>query len=273
MKIGVDTAAFDAAMQRQRAEARKAWSGSGEAATETVWFAVKDRAGATDFLGYDTEKAEGVIAALVRDGAQVEKLSAGEKGGVILNQTPFLRRIGRPGRRHRRTACPRRADAGGKHRQESRRPVRARGRRRGRRSRPLAPALQLEVDHERRMAIRANHSATHLLHEALREVLGDHVAQKGSLVAPDRLRFDFAHPKPVTDQELAQIEDIANQVVLENAPVVTRLMAVDQAIESGARALFGEKYGDEVRVVSMGSGPAPRLFGRICVWCRCGAHR
>ena len=125
-------------------------------------------------------------------------------------------------------------------------------------------ALELVVDHERRAAIRANHSATHLLHEALREVLGDHVAQKGSLVAPDKLRFDFAHPKPVTDQELARVEDLANRVVLENAPVVTRLMAVDQAIESGARALFGEKYGEEVRVVSMGAGARHAFSVELC---------
>src|SRR6202040_1341662 len=110
------------------------------------------------------------------------------------------------------------------------------------------------VDHARRLAIRANHSATHLLHEALRMVLGDHVAQKGSLVAPDRLRFDIAHPKPVTAAELSQVEDIANRIILQNAPVITRLMAVDEAVASGARALFGEKYGDEVRVVAMGEG-------------------
>jgi alanyl-tRNA synthetase len=125
-------------------------------------------------------------------------------------------------------------------------------------------ALELEVDRERRAAIRANHSATHLLHEALREVLGDHVAQKGSLVAPDRLRFDFAHPKPVTDQELAEVEDLANRVILENAAVATRLMEVDQAIESGARALFGEKYGDEVRVVSMGAGARRPFSVELC---------
>ena len=116
----------------------------------------------------------------------------------------------------------------------------------------VGAAVELEVDHTRRSAIRANHSATHLLHEALRLVLGDHVAQKGSLVAPDRLRFDFSHPKPINDDELARIEDIANTVILQNSAVETRLMAVDDAIESGARALFGEKYGDEVRVVSMG---------------------
>ena len=262
-KIGVDTTAFDAAMQRQRAEARKAWTGSGEAATETVWFAVKDKVGATDFLGYDTEKAEGVVGALVRDGAQVEKLSAGEKGFVILNQTPFYAESGGQV-----------GDTGVLHGPKMRMRVENTAKKVGDlfvhqvvvEEGEITPgvALELEVDHERRSAVRANHSATHLLHEALREVLGDHVAQKGSLVASDRLRFDFAHPKPVTDQELARIEDIANQVVLENAPVVTRLMAVDQAIESGARALFGEKYGDEVRVVTMGEGAHRAFSVELC---------
>ncbi len=262
-KIGVDTPAFDAAMQRQRAEARKAWTGSGEAATETVWFAIKDQVGATDFLGYDTEQAEGVVAALVRDGAQVKKLSAGEKGGVILNQTPFYAESGGQV-----------GDTGVLHAPGVRMRVENTAKKLGSlfvhevvvEEGAIEPgaALQLEVDHERRTAVRANHSATHLLHEALREVLGDHVAQKGSLVAPDRLRFDFAHPKPISDQELAEIEDIANRVVLENAPVVTRLMAVDQAIESGARALFGEKYGDEVRVVSMGAGSRHAFSVELC---------
>src|SRR5271156_3977761 len=118
----------------------------------------------------------------------------------------------------------------------------------------VGAALDLKVDHARRSAIRQNHSATHLLHEALRQILGDHVAQKGSLVAPDRLRFDISHPKPITAAELEKVEDIANDLVLQNSPVTTRLMAVDDAIASGARALFGEKYGDEVRVVAMGDG-------------------
>jgi alanyl-tRNA synthetase len=262
-KIGVDTAVFDTAMQRQRAEARKAWAGSGESATETVWFAVKDKAGASDFLGYDTEKAEGVVTALVRDGALVEKLSAGEKGGVILNQTPFYAESGGQV-----------GDTGVLSGPKLRMRVENTSKKVGdlfvhevvveEGEVAIGVALELEVDHERRAAIRANHSATHLLHEALREVLGDHVAQKGSQVAPDKLRFDFAHPKPVTDQELAQVEDLANRVVLENAPVVTRLMAVDQAIESGARALFGEKYGDEVRVVSMGAGARHAFSVELC---------
>jgi alanyl-tRNA synthetase len=262
-KIGVDKEAFDAAMQRQRAEARKAWTGSGEAATETIWFAVKDEVGATDFLGYDTEKAEGVVVALLRDGERRQKLSAGESGLVILNQTPFYAESGGqvgdtgalhgPGLRIRVDNTTKKLGDLFAHEVVVEEGEVA-----------LGAALQLEVDHERRSAVRANHSATHLLHEALREVLGDHVAQKGSLVAPDKLRFDFAHPKPISDQELAQIEDLANRAVLENGEVVTRLMAVDQAVESGARALFGEKYGDEVRVVSMGSNGLKPFSIELC---------
>src|SRR5215470_3366326 len=251
--ITVNTGAFDVAMERQREKARAAWAGSGEAATEAVWFALREKVGATEFLGYETESAEGVVKALVKDGAEVAELKKGESGAVLLNQTPFYGESGgqvgdtgvmaADGVRFRVTDTQKKAgdvfvhsgtvEAG-----------------------TLKPdvALALDVDHARRGDIRRNHSATHLLHEALRQVLGDHVAQKGSLVAPDRLRFDFVHNKPVTDQEIARVEDLANERVLENAPVVTRLMAVDDAIASGARALFGEKYGEEVRVVAMGEG-------------------
>ncbi|MCW2315441.1 alanyl-tRNA synthetase [Rhodoblastus acidophilus] len=262
-KIGVDKDGFDAAMARQKAEARKSWSGSGEAATETIWFSVKDRVGATEFLGYETERAEGVVVALVRDGAEQPKLTTGEKGFVVLNQTPFYAesggQVGDTGLLHA-SGVKFRVDNVLKkvgdlfvHEGEV-----VEG------EFELGAALELDVDVARRAAIRANHSATHLLHEALRQVLGDHVAQKGSLVAADRLRFDFAHPKPVTDQELAEVEEIANRVILENGAVETRLMDVDQAIESGARALFGEKYGDEVRVVSMGHGQNHAFSVELC---------
>jgi alanyl-tRNA synthetase len=249
--IGVDTQGFAEAMERQRAEARKAWAGSGEAATENLWFAVRDRAGATEFLGYDTEEAAGIVIALVTEGAEVQRLKTGQSGAVILNQTPFYGESGgqvgdtgifsAPGVRFRVTDTQKKLGDVFVHSG-----VIAQG------ELTLGQSLELKVDHQRRGAIRANHSATHLLHEALRQVLGDHVAQKGSLVAPDRLRFDFAHPKPISDDELSAVEDLANAHILKNTPVETRLMAVDEAIESGARALFGEKYGDEVRVVSMG---------------------
>lgn len=250
--IGVELDSFNSAMERQRAKARASWAGSGEAATDALWFALREKIGATEFLGYDTESAEGVVAAIVRDGQEVESLKAGEGGAIILNQTPFYGESGGQvgdtglmsgeGVRLRVADTQKRAGDLIVHSGTLEQGVLSVG----------AP-LALEVDHGRRSLIRANHSATHLLHEALRQVLGDHVAQKGSLVAPDRLRFDFAHPKPMSDEEVERIEDIANDKVLENSEVTTRLMAVDEAIASGARALFGEKYGEEVRVVAMGN--------------------
>jgi len=249
--IEVDVVDFDAAMERQREKARASWSGSGEAATEALWFSLREKVGPTEFLGYDTESAEGVVLALVRDGHEVKTLKQGETGAVVLNQTPFYGESGGQvgdtgimsvdGVRFRVTDTQKKAgdvlvhtgvveEGALKH----------------------DLALTLDVDHARRTHIRRNHSATHLLHEALRQVLGDHVAQKGSLVAPDRLRFDFSHPKPISGAELEQIEDFANDMVLQNSEVFTHLMTVDDAIASGARALFGEKYGDEVRVVAMG---------------------
>jgi alanyl-tRNA synthetase len=250
--IAVDLDGFNRAMAEQREKARAAWVGSGDSATEAVWFAVRQKVGATEFLGYETETAEGVAVALVREGEEVDALSAGESGSVILNQTPFYAEAGGQvgdtgtmigeGVKVRVTDTQKKATDLFVHSVVVETGKLARN-----------AALALEVDHARRTSIRQNHSATHLLHEALREVLGDHVAQKGSLVAPDRLRFDFSHPKPMTREEIDRVEDIANDAVLQNAPVVTRLMAVDEAIASGARALFGEKYGDEVRVVAMGA--------------------
>ncbi|MCI0466777.1 MAG: alanine--tRNA ligase [Beijerinckiaceae bacterium] len=249
--FGVDTAGFAAAMERQRAEARKAWAGSGEMATEAFWFAIKEKTGATDFLGYDMERAEGLAVALLKDGKEVSALRTGESGSVILNQTPFYGesggQLGDTGYMHghgvRFRVCDTQKKLGSLFVHDG---VVEEG--------ELRPglALELAVGHERRKALRANHSATHLLHEALRQVLGAHVSQKGSLVAPDRLRFDFTHHKPLSPDELARIEDIANREVTGNTQVVTHLMGLDDAIQSGARALFGEKYGEEVRVVSMG---------------------
>jgi alanyl-tRNA synthetase len=259
--ITVDTAGFDAAMARQKAEARAAWSGSGEAATETVWFGLRDRVGATEFLGYTEEKAQGAVVALLKDGQEVERLEAGETGAVVLNQTPFYAesggQVGDHGVMAGEGATLRVTDVAKKlgdlfvHTVEV-----AEG------SVAIGDELTLEVEHARRTHVRGNHSATHLLHEALRLTLGDHIAQKGSLVAPDRLRFDFSHPKPISDAELTEIERVANAVVWQNDPVVTRVMPVADAMESGARALFGEKYGDEVRVVSMGraAGGSNRAF-------------
>jgi len=251
--ITVDTAAFQTAMKKQKEAAKAAWKGSGEAATEGLWFEIKDKTGASEFLGYDTETAEGIVAALVSGGKEVTNLRAGQEGALVLNQTPFYGESGGQvgdtgiikgpkGAIFRVTDTQKKlgdlfvhigkVEAG---------------------TFTAGDAVELEVDHARRLATRANHSATHLLHEALRQVLGTHVAQKGSLVSPDRLRFDFSHTKPMSAEEIKAVEDMANAVLIENMPVVTRLMALDEARATGAMALFGEKYGDEVRVVSMGS--------------------
>ena len=250
--IGVDISSFSDAMERQRAEARKTWAGSGEAATEGVWLTLRDRFGATEFLGYAAESAEAQVLALVRNGAEVEALGEGEEGAIVVNQTPFYGESGgqvgdtgmivsENGARFRVTDTQKKADGVFVHIGKVEHGGFVPGQ-----------AVRLSIDIARRTAIRANHSATHLLHAALRSTLGTHVAQKGSLVAPDRLRFDFSHPKPMSENEMAAVEEMANGVVLQDAPVETRLMDRDSAIESGAMALFGEKYGDEVRVVSMG---------------------
>jgi len=249
--IGVDIASFTDAMEKQKEKARASWSGSGDTASENIWFPLREKLGATEFLGYETESAEGVVSALVKDGKDVDSLKAGESGAIVLNQTPFYAESGGQvgdtgmmtgeGVKFRVTDTQKKAGDLFVHQGTVEQGTLK-----------VGAALQLEVDHTRRASIRAHHSATHLLHEALRQVLGDHIAQRGSLVAPDRLRFDFVHPKPITPEELARVEDIANDVVLENDEVTTRLMGVDDAREAGARALFGEKYGDEVRVVSMG---------------------
>jgi alanyl-tRNA synthetase len=251
--IGVDIAAFTDAMEEQRKKARASWAGSGEAADEAVWFGIREKVGGTEFLGYETESAEGVVAALVRDGKEVDALRKGDSGAVVLNQTPFYGESGgqvgdtgvmtADGVRFKVTDTQKHLGDVFVHIGVVEEGMLKTG-----------AALALDVDHRRRGTIRKNHSATHLLHEALRQVLGDHVAQKGSLVAPDRLRFDFSHPKPMSAEEIERVEDIANDIVLQNAPVITRLLSRDDAIASGARALFGEKYGDEVRVVAMGEG-------------------
>ena len=250
--IAVDTDAFNSAMEKQKEEARRAWKGSGEAATEQVWFEVRERVGATEFLGYDTEQAEGVVGAIISGGRDVARLDTGAEGAIVVNQTPFYGESGGQvgdqgvirgagGALFRVTDTAKKLGDLFVHMGHVEAGTFARG-----------DAVELAVDHARRSATRANHSATHLVHEALRQVLGTHVAQKGSFVGPDRLRFDFSHTKPMTPAEMQAVEDMANAIIIQNAPVETRLMAIDDAMETGAMALFGEKYGDEVRVVSMG---------------------
>ncbi|MEA1937709.1 MAG: alanine--tRNA ligase, partial [Pseudomonadota bacterium] len=266
----VDTDGFDAAMARQKAEARKAWTGSGEAATERVWFDMREKLGATEFLGYDSDEAEGQVVALVRNGAPTSNAKAGETVYLIVNQTPFY---GESGGQAGDTGLIEGPDGLEIVVHDTRRhlgdlfvheAIVQKGRVK------IGDELHLIVDTKRRNAIAANHSATHLLHAALRALFGDHVIQKGSLVAPDRLRFDFSHPKPVTRDDIDALEAEINAAVRANSAVETHFMPIDAALEAGAMALFGEKYGKEVRVVRMGeAGHSVELCGGIHV-CRTG---
>ncbi|MEQ9045943.1 MAG: alanine--tRNA ligase, partial [Sneathiellaceae bacterium] len=258
----VDVAGFDSAMEEQKAKARAAWSGSGEAADATVWFDLAEKHSATDFLGYDTETAEGVVQAIVSEGKEIQSLhTEGGAAWVVFNQTPFYAEAGGQVADHGYV----RSLEGGREEGEARFSghVSDVQKRAGGLSAhyltvdsgklEVGDPVKLEVDHGRRTAIRSNHSATHLLHEALRKALGDHVAQRGSLNAPDRLRFDFSHAKGMTLEEIKQVEEEVNAYIRQNGKVETRIMTPDDARAIGAQALFGEKYGDEVRVVSMGS--------------------
>jgi alanyl-tRNA synthetase len=249
-KVAVE--GFETAMARQREEARKSWVGSGEAATEAVWFALREEVGATEFLGYETEIAEGVVLAILRDAERVTEAAAGDEISVVVNQTPFY---GESGGQVGDTGVIFSSEgaelavrdtvkkAGDLHVHLG---TLTHGNLR------VGEPVEMRVDGARRRLLRANHSVTHLLHQALRRRLGEHVTQKGSLVAPDRLRFDFSHPRPVTPEEIRAIEAEVNDRIRANSAVRTRLLTPDRAVADGALALFGEKYGDEVRVVGMG---------------------
>jgi alanyl-tRNA synthetase len=250
----VDLAGFEAAMARQREEARKSWRGSGSTATDRVWFEIREEVGATEFLGYTTGRAEGQAVAIVVGGERVEEALPGREIMLVANQTPFY---GEAGGQIGDTGTIRSGDAV-LHVTDTRKLLGDLHVHVGRlEGAPLkvGAVLEMQIDEVRRARLRRAHSATHLLHAALRRHLGTHVTQKGSLVAPDRLRFDFSHPKPVTPDELARIEAEVNTHIRANEPVTVRLMSREDAIASGAMALFGEKYGDEVRVVAMGRNP------------------
>jgi alanyl-tRNA synthetase len=262
--FGVDRAGFDSAMAEQKAAARAAWKGSGAKASEEVWFDIAEAQGATDFTGYAGHDGEGVVVALVRDGARVDRAGPGEKVAILTNQTPFYGESGgqigdtgkitgdkgleadvedtsKPlGRLHAHHAVVRAGEIA------------------------VGDAVHLSVDAERRAKVRANHSATHLLHAALRHRLGTHVTQKGSLVAPDYFRFDFSHPKALTREDIETIEAEVNRHIRDNEPVGTRLMTPEDAVAAGALALFGEKYGEEVRVLSMGRSDEADYSVELC---------
>jgi len=248
----VDVAGFEVAMAKQKADARAAWAGSGETGTARLWFELRDELGASEFLGYSTETAEGQIKALVRNGGRVADAKQGENIQIVVNQTPFYAESGgqmgdtgvittASGAVIRIDDTQKEADTVFVHHGHVEKGVVKTG-----------DVVKLDVDGERRSALRANHSATHLLHEALRRKLGAHVTQKGSLVAPDRLRFDFSQPTPIPAEALAEVEAEVNRRIRMNEEVITHLMSPQEALSTGAMALFGEKYGDEVRVLFMG---------------------
>ncbi|HYE29502.1 MAG TPA: alanine--tRNA ligase [Allosphingosinicella sp.] len=261
---GVDRAGFDAAMEAQKAAARAAWKGSGEKASEDVWFDIAEANGSTEFTGYAGHEGEGVVVALVRDGARQGCAVAGDRVAILTNQTPFYAESGGQIGDTGKITSDKGLDADV---EDTSKPL---GRlhvhhaivRSGQVK--VGDAVHLAVDAERRARVRANHSATHLLHAALRHRLGGHVTQKGSLVAPDYFRFDFSHPKALTPEDIAAIEEEVNRHIRENEDVTTRLMSPDEAIEAGAMALFGEKYGDEVRVLSMGRGDGASYSVELC---------
>jgi alanyl-tRNA synthetase len=250
--LQVDREGFDTAMAEQKAKARAAWKGSGSKANEEVWFDLAEQHGATEFIGYSGDEGEGVVLAIVSDGARVEKAEIGQTVEVLLNQTPFYGesggQIGDTGKLSNLKGFEGEVE-------DTSKPL---GKLHVLRAKVVAGELSVgdtvlqKVDAERRNRVRANHSATHLLHAALRRHLGTHVTQKGSLVAPDYFRFDFSHPRALSREEIAAVEAEVNAQIRSNETVTTRLMTPDEAISAGAMALFGEKYGDEVRVLSMG---------------------
>jgi len=250
--LTVDRAGFDSAMAEQKAAARAAWKGSGEKASDELWYDIVEALGPTEFTGYSGHDGEGVVLELIKDGLRTNEAKEGETVTILLNQTPFYAesggQVGDAGKLSSLLGFEGIVE-------DTSKPL---GKLHALLTKVVKGAvnvgdvLQQKVDVERRTATRANHSATHLLHAALRRRLGEHVTQKGSLVAPDRLRFDFSHPKALTPEEIAAIEADVNAEIRANEPVATRLMTPDEAVASGALALFGEKYGDEVRVLSMG---------------------
>jgi len=261
---GVDRAGFNAAMAEQKAAARAAWKGSGAKASEEIWFDIAEEHGSTEFTGYAGHEGEGQVIALVKDGVRVERAAPGDTVDIVTNQTPFYGesggQIGDSGKISSDKGLE--ADV-----EDTSKPLgRLHAHRATIRAGALAvgDAVHLSVDADRRARVRANHSATHLLHAALRHRLGTHVTQKGSLVAPDYFRFDFSHPKPLGREDIDAVEEEVNRHIRHNQPVTTRLMPPEEAVAAGAMALFGEKYGDEVRVLSMGTGPDAPYSVELC---------
>ncbi len=261
--LSIDTKKFQSLMQESRELAKKNWKGSGDAAVEDIWFGIKDKLGATEFLGYETNQAEGVILSLLKDNKEVKDLKSNDEGMIITNQTPFYGESGGQV-----------GDTGEIISGDFRFEVTDVQKKLGdlfvhygkviSGSIKLNDSVEMKINETRRNDTRAYHSATHLLHESLRRVLGTHVTQKGSLVEPSRLRFDFSHMKPISEDEINKIEKFVNSMVSKKTDVKTRLMTPDEAVENGALALFGEKYGEEVRVLSMGDDDGKYFSTELC---------
>ncbi|HEY8190047.1 MAG TPA: alanine--tRNA ligase [Micavibrio sp.] len=251
--IEVDVEGFNASMEKQREQARKSWSGSGDSKMDKIWFDILDKAGPTEFLGYENENAEGQVRALVRDGKLIDSAGSGESVQIIVNQTPFY---GESGGQVGDIGTIRAANGAEVAIVDTQKMLGKLFVHIGKVTKgtlKTGDAVELRVDHHYRSSIRSNHSATHLLHEALRRVLGTHVAQKGSRQDAERTRFDINHPSPIAGSQISEIERLVNDEIRANTDIVTRILPLDDAVNSGAMALFGEKYDDEVRVVSMGS--------------------
>jgi len=261
--LTVDGEKFDLLMKESKELAKKNWKGSGDSSIDQIWFDIKDRLGATDFLGYSTDKAEGVITLVLKNNKEVQDLQENDEGIIITNQTPFYGESGGQV-----------ADTGIISNEVFEFEVADVQKKLGdlfahygkviKGSVKLKDSVELKIDTQRRNNIRAYHSATHLLHEALRRVLGEHVTQKGSLVQSDRLRFDFSHMKPISEEEIGKIEHYVNSIIQKKSEVKTRIMTPKEAVENGALALFGEKYGDEVRVLSMGDEEDKFFSTELC---------
>jgi len=261
--LTIDNDKFQSLMKESKELAKKNWKGSGDSAVDDIWFSIKDRLGPSEFLGYETDQAEGIILSLIKDNKEVNELDENDEGIIILNQTPFYGesggQVGDTGEiisgnfKFEITDVQKKLGDLFVHYGKVKSG-----------SIKIKDNVEMKIDIDRRNNIRAYHSATHLLHESLRRVLGTHVTQKGSLVAPDRLRFDFSHMKPISDQEIEKIENHVNSMVQKKSEVKTRIMTPKEAVNNGALALFGEKYGEEVRVLSMGDEKEKYFSTELC---------
>ena len=261
--LSIDTKKFQLLMQESRELAKKNWKGSGDAAVEDIWFSVKDKLGATEFLGYETNQAEGVVLSLFKDNKEVDELRSSDEGMIITNQTPFYGESGgQVGDTGEIVSGDFKFEVSDVQKKLGDLFVHYGKVING--TIKVNENVEMKINETQRNNTRAYHSATHLLHESLRRVLGTHVTQKGSLVEPSRLRFDFSHMKPISPEEINKIEQFVNSMVSKKTDVRTRLMTPDEAVENGALALFGEKYGEEVRVLSMGDDNGKYFSTELC---------